>query len=210
MLTAAPAHVSCWPVSNNRGSAATGPESEEKPTWRGHRKSVEIDPVTDISRKTTRCGLWRCQARCAKARRAAVHISLRAKRPALATRRVFTTRENSSAADRTGAGADCRIGNHPSRRRSLRLRGGRRHLARDEAALRLVVQRNDELRAIVGLAVQRLVRNDDRRSRQCGRRDAVEHLLRDGDAVERVLGIVRAVDRDRGPAQAAVGAAPPP
>src|SRR6516165_7591328 len=31
----------------------------------------------------------------------------------------------------------------------------------DDAALRLVVQRNDELRAIVGLAVQRLVRNDE-------------------------------------------------
>src|SRR5712692_2240621 len=35
----------------------------------------------------------------------------------------------------------------------------------DDAALRLVVQRNDELRAIVGLAVQRLVRNDERRPR---------------------------------------------
>src|SRR6516162_9513595 len=32
----------------------------------------------------------------------------------------------------------------------------------DDAALRLVVQRNDELRAIIGLAVQRLVRNDER------------------------------------------------
>src|ERR1700738_2705800 len=38
----------------------------------------------------------------------------------------------------------------------------------DDAALRLVVQRTDELRAIVGLAVQRLVRNDDRGPRQCG------------------------------------------
>src|SRR4249920_46566 len=38
----------------------------------------------------------------------------------------------------------------------------------DDAALRLVVQRNDELRAIVGLAVQRLVRNDERGPRQCG------------------------------------------
>ena len=78
--------------------------------------------------------------------------------------------------------------------------------AGDEAALRLVVQRNDELRAIVGLAVQGLVRNDDRGPRQCGWRDAIEHLLRDGDAVKRGLGVVPAVDRDRGPAQAPVGA----
>src|SRR5262245_20388499 len=34
--------------------------------------------------------------------------------------------------------------------------------ASDDAALRLVVQRNDELRAIIGLAVQRLVRNYER------------------------------------------------
>src|SRR5262245_37984268 len=34
--------------------------------------------------------------------------------------------------------------------------------AGDDAALRLVVQRNDELRAIIGLAVRRLVRNDER------------------------------------------------
>src|SRR5690242_1891998 len=65
-----------------------------------------------------------------------------------------------------------------------------RGLARDEAALRLVVQRNDELRAIVGLLVQGLVRNDDRGPWQRGRRDAVEHLLRDGDAVECGLGVV--------------------
>src|SRR5215475_3050823 len=51
--------------------------------------------------------------------------------------------------------------------------------AGDDAALRLVVQRNDELGAIIGLAVQRLVRN--------------------GDAVKRGLGDVPAVDRDRGP-----------
>src|SRR5258706_8851640 len=44
----------------------------------------------------------------------------------------------------------------------------------DDAALRLVVQRKDELRAIVGLAVQRLVRNDERGPRQCGWRDAIE------------------------------------
>src|SRR5262245_15995808 len=55
----------------------------------------------------------------------------------------------------------------------------------DDAALRLVVQRNDELRAIVGLAVQRLVRNDERGPRQYGWRDAIEHILRDGDAVKR-------------------------
>src|SRR4051812_21925711 len=53
----------------------------------------------------------------------------------------------------------------------------------DDAALRLVVQRNDELGAIIGLAVQRLVRNDERGPRQCGWRDAIEHILRDGDAV---------------------------
>src|SRR6516162_5613561 len=58
----------------------------------------------------------------------------------------------------------------------------------DDAAMRLVVQRNDELRAIVGLAVERLVRNDERGPRQCGWRDAIEHILRDGDAVKRGLG----------------------
>src|SRR5215468_6525776 len=76
----------------------------------------------------------------------------------------------------------------------------------DDAALRLVVQRNDELRAIIGLAVQRLVRNDERGPRQYGWRDAIEHILRDGDAVKRGLGDVPAVDRDRGPAQAPLGA----
>ena len=35
---------------------------------------------------------------------------------------------------------------------------------------------------------------------------AIDHLLRDGDAVERVLGVARAVDGDRGPAQAPAGA----
>src|SRR5262249_59537105 len=70
-----------------------------------------------------------------------------------------------------------------------------------EAALWLVVQRQDKLRAIVRLAVQRFVRDDDRGSRQCGRRDAIEHILRDADAVERGLGIVPVVDRDRSPAQ---------
>src|SRR5262249_41830531 len=83
---------------------------------------------------------------------------------------------------------------------------GRRARAREEAALRLAVQRNDELRAIVGLAVQRVIRDDDRGSRQCRRPDAIDHFLRDGDAVERVLGVARAVDSDRGPAQARVGA----
>jgi hypothetical protein len=76
-----------------------------------------------------------------------------------------------------------------------------RGLARHEAALRLVVQHRDELGAIGGLAAQRLVRDDDRGSRQCGRRNAIEHLLRDGNAVERIPGIVPVVDRDRGPAQ---------
>src|SRR5262245_579634 len=78
--------------------------------------------------------------------------------------------------------------------------------AGDDAALRLVVQRNDELRAIMGLAVRRLVRNDERGPRQYGWRDAIEHILRDGDAVKRGLGDVPAVDRDRGPAQVPVGA----
>src|SRR2546421_8132583 len=77
-----------------------------------------------------------------------------------------------------------------------------RRLARDEAALGLVAQHRDELGAVIGLGAQRLVRDDDRGSRHRGRRDAIEHILRDGDAVERVLGIVPVVDRDRGPAQA--------
>src|SRR5262245_17299456 len=76
----------------------------------------------------------------------------------------------------------------------------------DDAALRLIAQRNDELRAIIGLAVQRLVRNDERGPRQYGWRDAIEHILRDRDAVKRGLGDVPAVDRDRGPAQAPAGA----
>src|SRR5262245_29404668 len=72
-----------------------------------------------------------------------------------------------------------------------------------EPALRLVAQRHHELGAIVGLFVQWLVRDDDRGSRQCSRRDAIENLLRNGDAVERALGAVAVVDGDRGPAQAA-------
>src|SRR3984957_5647391 len=76
-----------------------------------------------------------------------------------------------------------------------------RALAHREAALWLIVQHHDELRAIVSLAVQRLVRDDERGSRQCGRRDAIKHVLRDADAVERALGVVRAIDRDRRPAQ---------
>src|SRR5262245_53517113 len=55
--------------------------------------------------------------------------------------------------------------------------GRRRARAVEDAALRLVAQRNDELRAIVGLLVQRFVRNDERGPRQCGRRDVVEHIL---------------------------------
>src|SRR5438132_5842293 len=45
--------------------------------------------------------------------------------------------------------------------------------AHREAALWLVVQRHDKLCAIVSLADQRLVPADERRSRQCGRRDAI-------------------------------------
>src|SRR6476660_5029887 len=53
--------------------------------------------------------------------------------------------------------------------------------AHQEAALGLVGEHRDELGAIVGLAAQRLVRDDDRGSRQCSRRDAIEHILRDSD-----------------------------
>src|SRR5215472_1637732 len=49
-----------------------------------------------------------------------------------------------------------------------------RRPARDKTALGLVAQHRDELGAIVGLGAQRLVRDDDRGSRQCRRRDAVE------------------------------------
>src|SRR5499427_9255006 len=70
-----------------------------------------------------------------------------------------------------------------------------RERAGDDAALRLVAQCHDELRAIVCLSVQRLVRNDERGPRHCGWRDAIEHILRDGDAVKRGLGVVPAVDR---------------
>jgi hypothetical protein len=48
-------------------------------------------------------------------------------------------------------------------------------LARHKPALGLVVQHRDELGPVVGFAAQRLVRDDDRGSRQCGRRDAIEH-----------------------------------
>src|SRR6516165_7762221 len=44
-----------------------------------------------------------------------------------------------------------------------------RRPARHEAALGLVAQHRDELGAIVGLAAQRLVRDNDRGSRQCSR-----------------------------------------
>src|SRR5689334_5866461 len=82
--------------------------------------------------------------------------------------------------------------------------GRRSRLACDEAALRLVVQHRDELGAIVGLLAQRLVRDDDRGARLRGRSDAIEHVLRDGDAVERVPGVVSIVDRDLAPAQARI------
>jgi hypothetical protein len=65
-----------------------------------------------------------------------------------------------------------------------------RRPAHQEAALGLVVEHRNELGAVVGLAAQRLARDDDRGSRQCSRRDAIEHILWDGDAVERVLGAV--------------------
>ena len=80
--------------------------------------------------------------------------------------------------------------------------GGR--LARYKAALRLVAQHRDKFGAIVGLPTQRLVRNDDRGARLGGLRDSIEHVLRDGDAVERILGFIPVVDRDCGPAQALV------
>src|SRR6185437_1956194 len=54
-----------------------------------------------------------------------------------------------------------------------------RRLARYEATLGLIAQHHDKLGAIVGLGAQRLVRDDDRGSRQCGRPDAIEQILRD-------------------------------
>src|SRR3984957_4077726 len=48
-----------------------------------------------------------------------------------------------------------------------------RRLARHEAALGLVVQHRDELGAIVGLATERFIGDDDRGSRQRGRRNAI-------------------------------------
>src|SRR5262249_20184537 len=52
-----------------------------------------------------------------------------------------------------------------------------RRPAHQETTLGLVVEHRDELGVIVGLAAQRLVRDDDRGSRQCSRRDAIEHIL---------------------------------
>src|SRR5262245_63988721 len=77
-------------------------------------------------------------------------------------------------------------------------------LARYKPALRLVAQHRDKFGAIVGLLTQRLVRNDDRGAWQGGRPNAVDYILRDGDAVERILGFIPVVDRDCGPAQARV------
>src|ERR1700739_2235239 len=57
-------------------------------------------------------------------------------------------------------------------RNGVTFRNPRRRLARDEAALGLVVEHRDELGAVVGLGTQRLVRDDDRGSRRGGRRDA--------------------------------------
>src|SRR5581483_9707818 len=84
----------------------------------------------------------------------------------------------------------------------LHRRRGR--LAGDEAALRVVAQDRNELGAVVGLGAERLVRDDDRGPRQRGRRDAIPHLLRDRDAIQRVLGTVALVDADDAPAQASV------
>src|SRR5215475_4331909 len=79
-----------------------------------------------------------------------------------------------------------------------------RRLARYEAALGLIAQHSDKLGAIVGLGAERLVRDDDRGSWQCRQSDTIEHILRDGDAVKRILGAVRVIDRDRCPTQAGV------
>src|ERR1039457_300380 len=48
-----------------------------------------------------------------------------------------------------------------------------RRLARYKAALGLIAQHRDKLGAVVGLAAQRLLRDDDRRSRQCKRGEAI-------------------------------------
>src|SRR5207247_6971634 len=79
-----------------------------------------------------------------------------------------------------------------------------RRPACNEATLRLVAQDRDELGAIVGLAAQGFVRDDDRGSRHGGRRDAIEHILWNGDAVECGPGIVPVIDRNRSPVQARV------
>src|SRR4029079_6462639 len=57
-----------------------------------------------------------------------------------------------------------------------RKQGFGRRLARDEATLGLIAQHRDKLGAIVGLGAQRLVRDDDRGSRQCSRSDAIDDL----------------------------------
>src|SRR5829696_7439826 len=67
--------------------------------------------------------------------------------------------------------------------RDLHIHRGRAR-TRDEAALRLMAQNRDEFGAVVGLGAQRFVRDDDRGPRQGGRRDSIEHRLRDADAVE--------------------------
>src|SRR6478736_1259221 len=55
-----------------------------------------------------------------------------------------------------------------------------RNLARYEATLGLIAQHRDKLGAIVGFFAEWLVRDDDRGSRQCGRPNAIDHILRDG------------------------------
>src|SRR5690348_7809310 len=81
----------------------------------------------------------------------------------------------------------------------------RRMLAHRETALRLVAQYGHELGALAGLGAETLVRDDDRRARRRGRRNAVEHILRNGDAVERAFGVGRTVDGDDAPAQPGLG-----
>src|SRR5262249_56558160 len=61
-----------------------------------------------------------------------------------------------------------------------------RRPAHQEAALGLVVKHRDELGVIVGLAAQRLVRDDRRGSPRCSRRHAIERLLPGGGAGGRV------------------------
>ncbi len=53
--------------------------------------------------------------------------------------------------------------------------------------MRLAAQHGHELGALAGLGTQGLVRDDKGRSRRRRRHDAVQHLLRNDDAIERAL-----------------------